>query len=201
MAQHQRWGDTNPVRSRLWRVPELFLGFGIAVIAFLLCAPRSSGGRQFFSPDSLEVRSQTEDLLRGTEIPIYRSRYSYGRSELTAFLIENGYWQASRSVKPRWILMNHWNSQWSDGHSPLLRELSWRATEWAEWSKTHPDLAAVVWPLILETIRSDDERRRANAVALLEHARRSDNIAEFRKTLDSDPCWTGGGTADSEDSR
>ena len=173
----------------MWKAIEYCLWLGIVVFAFLCLGPVSPGGRQFFSPDSLEVRSQSELLLVGLEIPVYRSGFSRHRFELTDFLITNGYWQTRCLDEPRWILVNHWNALWRDGHSMLLRELSLRGSDWIAWSRTHPDLASVVWPQVLELLRNVAEESEEQVVLFLWHARYSVSVDDLNRRLSSDPDW------------
>jgi hypothetical protein len=138
----------------LWRL--LSLGVGCLLAFFLL---GSSGGRGFFSPDTLEYRSQSEVLLFVTEIPLYRSRYKYDKHELVDFLVCRGYWTAKDTRSPRWLCLYHWNDSWRDGESGLYRSLFQKRKFWIVWSEKNPQQAAELWPLVLDLLRSNEPDR------------------------------------------
>ena len=117
----------------------------------------SAGGRAFFSPDTLEYRSQSETLIRGTKLPIFRSLYAYHKHDLVEFLISKGYWEPREAESPRWILLFQWNHMWRDGESTLHRCLFWKKAHWMEWSTKYPERAAQLWPRVLDLLRSADE--------------------------------------------
>jgi hypothetical protein len=145
------------------------------------------GGRGFFSPDTLLYRTQSEALLPLTEIPLYRSRYSYHQPLLVQYLVAQGLWAPRVVSKPRWFLAFHWNDQWSGGTNSWNKELSWRGQGWVTWSQQYPDIAAEMWPLVLETLRADEREwvstRRAER--LMDAGRNSDDVVAFRSWLAS----------------
>src|SRR5437773_1199890 len=96
----------------------LILVCGYVAALFLL---GSSGGRGYFSPDSLEYRSQSEVLLSGTNLPLFWSPYRYHKNELVEFLTNKGYWKPIERISPRWIFLFQWNHMWRDGESTFHR--------------------------------------------------------------------------------
>ncbi|MBE7464613.1 MAG: hypothetical protein HS116_14140 [Planctomycetes bacterium] len=112
------------------------------------------GGRGFFSPDTLEYRSQSERTVFATEIPLYRSAFRYDSHELVNYLVEKGYWSPRPASEPRWIFLFHWNRNWKDGESCFHRSFFWRKDFWMEWTEKHPERAAEVWPQVLELLRA-----------------------------------------------
>ena len=143
----------------------------------------TEGGIGEFLPDTLEFRYRSERLLPIAQIPVYQSGYNKDQYGIVEYLIQKGYWQAREVEVPQWILMYHSNRQWKDGHSRLHAELSWRGKEWMQWSEEHPELASVVWPIVLGLIRSDQQ---SEATALLWHAKHSETEADFWKAVNSD---------------
>jgi len=129
----------------------------IAVSLFLLFV-RLGGGVGYFSPDTLEFKSSSHDLL---DWPTPH------RNELTEYLIRKGYWSPKETKSPRWILMFEWWPGQRDGYSHLCRELSGRRKEWIAWSETNPEHAAVLWPDILQILRDDPNLGRTRAEELL----------------------------------
>ncbi|GMV84070.1 MAG: hypothetical protein AMXMBFR7_52540 [Planctomycetota bacterium] len=125
----------------------------------------SPGGRGFFSPDTLEYRSQSERTVFATEIPLYRSAYRYDAHELVDYLVAKGYWSPRPASEPRWIFLFHWNRSWKDGASGFHRRFFWRKDLWIEWTEKHPERAAEVWPHVLELLRAG---RDAEVARLLE---------------------------------
>ncbi len=138
---------------------RLWWGFLILLCGYLgiLTLLGRSGAIGFFSPDSLEYRSQSERLLLGTEIPLYRSPYEYHEHELVKYLTSKGYWTPRETDSPRWFVLFHWNQMWRDGESTFHRRFFWKTDRWIDWSNKNPDQAAKFWPHILELLRSGDE--------------------------------------------
>src|SRR5262245_61120497 len=127
------------------------------LVAYLL-SPAT--GKGFFSPDSLEYRTQSDLHFFGTDVPWFRSRYKYHNQRLVDFLKSKGYWKPSEAKSTRhWILLFHSSSMWRDGESSLHRRLFWKSDFWIEWSNNHPDQAAQLWPKVIELLRSGDELR------------------------------------------
>lgn len=149
-----------------WGSLILICGF---VAAFFLLG--SSGGRGFFSPDTLEYRSQSEVLCLGTEIPLIRGSFEYHEHELVKFLVNKGYWQPKEVDQPRWIALFHWNHMWRDGESSFHRQFFWKKTQWVDWTNKNPEEAAQFWPRILELLRAGDE---VQAVEMLYEVRYRD---------------------------
>src|SRR5262245_29715665 len=125
------------------------------VVAYLLSPATSKG---YFSPDSLEFRTQSDLRFFGTDVSWFRSPYKYHNQRLVDFLIGKGYWKPSESTSARrWIFLFHSSEMWRDGENWLHRSLFWKSDFWIEWSIKHPDTAAQFWPNILELLRSGDE--------------------------------------------
>lgn len=119
----------------------------------------SSGGRGYFSPNTLEYRTQSETLCLGTGIPLYRGPSEYHQHELVTLLVDKGYWRPKPVASPGWIPLFHHNSMWRDGESRFHRQLFWRKNEWIEWTNKNPEEAARFWPQILELLRNDSQQQ------------------------------------------
>lgn len=147
------------MKKFLWGLLIVVAGSVMAIILV-----RCSGGRGFFSPDTLEYRSQTEILCPGIEVPLFRGSFRYHDHELVRFLIDKGYWRARKVDSPRWLSLFHCNRMWRDGESTFHRQFFWRKSDWIDWTNKNPNEAALFWPRVLELLRLDDEER---AVELL----------------------------------
>lgn len=143
------------------------------------------GGRTFFSAYTLECESQTEFLLPMTQIPIFRSIRGSHRYPLTDYLIRKGYWSPVEKPEAA-FLANHWNMQWRDGQTDIHRQFAWRADRWIEWSEKHPDLAACVWPQVLQLLREDPEHGQRNVSRLLIWASQASTVNELDQFVASD---------------
>lgn len=137
-------------------------------LLWLFVSP-SRGGRGFFSPSTLETKTQSEYLICG--VPIYRSNFDVRQDDITTYLIAKGYWSPQAAESDRWIPTFHWNEQWRDGESSLQRALFWRHEFWINWSEENPEMAAELWPRVLRLLRENDRRREFQAVILLDEAR------------------------------
>ncbi|MBM4072802.1 MAG: hypothetical protein FJ271_28325 [Planctomycetes bacterium] len=142
------------MKRLLWGMLILACGY---VAALLLLG--SSGGRGFFSPDTLEYRSQSEILCRGTELPLFRGPSKYHEHELVKFLVDKGYWQAREVNSAQWIFLFQWNHMWRDGESSFHRQFFWKKAHWIEWTDKNPEEASRFWPRILEMLRGDNEEK------------------------------------------
>jgi hypothetical protein len=172
---------------RYWRRCAALLCVAAVAAAYIAGFTAGRGGRGFFSPDSLQYRTQSEALLPPTRVPLFRSPYSYHQPPLVQYLVAEGLWAPREAPRPRWVPSFRWNRQWSGGTNELHKELSWRGQTWVDWSKQHPDVAAEMWPLLLKSLRADEpwwvsENR---AWWLMHWARKSRDAAEFRSHLAS----------------
>jgi len=158
---------------------------GVAA-GYLYCSLRARGARTFFSPDTFQVRAQSEVLLPRTYIPLYRSPFEYWDEtyDLAAYLVTEGYWLPIETDEPRWVLMKHWNNQWHDGDTTLHRYMR-NSHEWIKWTEANPELARVLWPNVLSTLRGTRGGHAAAYVML--HARESSTVDEFRNRVSNDP--------------
>lgn len=172
-------------RHRLFRI-----GLGVVLLVaaiYLISWFEARGGRGFFSPDTLEAKWQSEILLLGTEIPIYRSSYRFHRYELVDYLISEGYWSPQKTEHPRWISTFWWNEQWHPGQTMLYRELAGSENHWIEWSEEHPDIAEVLWPQVLSELRSDFKHADDRAFYLMYLVRGAESVEEFNERVATDP--------------
>lgn len=159
--------------------------FVFIAVALSVSWKYAKGGRTFFSPDTLETKSQSETLLIQTPVPLYRSSFSQGRYELVDFLIDAGYWSPAAADPPRWLPTNHWNRQWKDGQSPIHREFAWFADDWIAWTGQHPDIAAVLWPRVLGELRSNHPDCQWQAYRLMWHAKSAQTVEAFEQSLEA----------------
>ena len=152
--------------------------------AYLLAYSCGRGSRGLFSPDSFEVKVQSEWLLPPSEIPLYRSNFEYqSPNELVEYLVAKGYWSKQQADEPQWILLFRWNDQWRDGHTGFYREMV-QAEKWIEWSEDNPKFAARLWPLVLARLRSNESGIASHFMYL---ARTSATIEEFEEQVENDP--------------
>ena len=154
------------------------------MVSYVLAGIFGKGGRGFFSPDTLETKTQSEWLLPLIHVPLYRSSFSYSRDKLVDYLVQEGYWKpAVETGTPRWILSFQWNQLWRDGESFLHRELAWRSAEWMDWSRENPRIAERLWPGVLDALRTPDGPNERRAEILLRHAQMAPSLKEFEERL------------------
>jgi hypothetical protein len=161
------------------RVRILLLLLLPAALLYGSAAMFGSGARGWFSPDTLEFRSQTEFVLFSHKLPLYRGRYETRRLPLAEYVVAKGHWSPSASPTPRWTPMYHWNRQWHDGHTRLCKELTWYDDQWIAWTDEHPDAAKAFWPMVLSLLREQDPRFHDEAAYLLMLGRTADSIERF----------------------
>lgn len=166
------------------------IGTGVAGVLFLLFSC-SKGGLGYFSPDTFQMRTQSEILCAPlsplVEFPIYRSAFHAREEpyELVTYLVEKSYWEPVETDQPTWVLMFHWNNRWRDGESVLYRYMTYTPDFWIEWSEANPELAQVLWPKVLEIIRNGQMDGSAEWVMNL--AQQSSSVDEFQFRVNHDP--------------
>jgi hypothetical protein len=70
----------------------------------------------------------------------------------------------------------------------------WAEDYWIEWTQQHPDIASVLWPLLLRVFRSDVPERSGLAGHVLFLARISNDADEFAQQVQivrDDPLFPG----------
>lgn len=164
----------------------VFIQVVVVLPCVILFSFLNDGGLAYFSPDTFEIRSQSEITLPILNTPVYRSSYSYRDNsfELVEYLVAKGYWSPRETDEPRWILLFHWNDAWRDGDTQWYRDVN-RSNEWIEWTEKHPDIARVLWPAVLSFLRSDEGSRYVTHVMF--QAKISSSEAEFRELFHTDP--------------
>jgi hypothetical protein len=155
----------------------------LVVAAYVAGFAFGRGGRGFFSPDSLDNRTQSEILLPVAEMPLYRSSYQYHRYPLTDYLVAKGYWSPRATQSPRWVSTFHWNDQWRDGVAPFHKDLGWRGEDWIKWSEAHPAIAADLWPRVLKIMRDGELYWSLRVRGLLTYAPGCSDLDEYHKML------------------
>lgn len=140
------------------------------------------GGVAYWSPDNFERYAQSEYLIPLLDVPVYRSQRNHSRYELIDYLIAGGYWTPREVEKPRWIRMFRWNEQWRDGYHSLHREFTRGGTGWVDWTETHPDAAAELWPQVLQMIRTWP-RGDYWAAELMAFSRNAESAEQVRQTV------------------
>jgi hypothetical protein len=163
----------------------------VAVTVCVLCGVAvvfASGSRGFFSPDTLETRTQRELLLPMTELPLFRSRYEVHRYKLVDYLVAKGYWAPNAAATPRWLPVFHYNEQWRDGHSNFHSQSSWtmKSQQWIDWSEENPEVASELWPRVLAVLRSGNEDAVEYASYLMWDARESESLEGFHEAVAAD---------------
>jgi hypothetical protein len=148
----------------------------VAEVVLLFVAMERVGGRGFFSPDTLQMRTQAETRSCWSE-------FAYHRPKLVEFLIAEGYWSPVEAAEPRWIETFHWNRQWRGGTGQLQKELSWRGENWIQWTNNNRQLAAMLWPRVLRGLRSTNAEDQEDATLMMLVARVSSNIADFEQRM------------------
>jgi hypothetical protein len=140
------------------------------------------GGRFYFSPDTLESKSQSEVLLY--DFCIYESGFESCRWPFVEYLVKNGYWAPRITDSPRWLMTSHWNYQRPHGHPQELHRALASQEVWIDWSDKHPELAKVVWPWVLHALPSDNSNREDFVTWLLQNAKNAHTTEEFHSWMD-----------------
>lgn len=134
-----------------------------ALITFLLLAAvylpaflMGRGGRGFFSPDTLQAKTQSELRFPFCDVSVFRGPFRYHTYELVDFLVAEEYWVPREVGEPKWVFTFHWNVRWHGGEAPFYKGLFCfgRERAWIRWSKEHPGIARDFWPRVLNLLRS-----------------------------------------------
>lgn len=133
---------------------------------------------QRFSPDSLETQTTLTKYFG--DMPIYWSRSEPRRYPLVDFLIKTGEWTPSNECEPKAIVTYEYSPRNSRGSMTFAYKLLARdADRWIEWTKQHPEVAAELWPRILNSLRNPAHSDETNG--LLYCAQTARNADEFHQ--------------------
>jgi len=140
--------------KKLSYLHKAFLFVGIFVVVALLTSQR--GGLGYFSPYTLQYRTQSERTFFATGIPFYRSSYGYEDHPLISTLVREGFLSPQSDSADRWICVSHWNQSWKDGHGRLYSVLNRDIEEVLGWTRRNPKCAKILWSEGFRYLRSDD---------------------------------------------
>lgn len=142
----------------------LFVPAGLLALPFLAIVLSSGTARGVeFSPDLFKHRSfkyWASPLLPDDQIGWRRTEE--WTSPLEDYLHSNGYIKPVKTVDVRWDLIKGFRPGvrgWSGGAKYMCQGLGcWGegSEKWVTWSAQHPDLAAVLWPKVIDFARSGD---------------------------------------------
>ncbi|MCZ7647118.1 MAG: hypothetical protein M5U26_17985 [Planctomycetota bacterium] len=127
-----------------------------AILVLIVTCTSMRGGIEYFNPQTLAIKSQSERTIYATEIPVYRSPYAPVHHALIDFLIEQGWVTPQVNTSDCWELVYHWNEAWKDGYGPWYDVLYRDHDELLQWSLDHPDCAKVYWTEGFRLLRSPD---------------------------------------------
>ncbi|MEM9251991.1 MAG: hypothetical protein AAGB29_06545 [Planctomycetota bacterium] len=151
----------------------------IAFVAFVSALAFGRGSRGFFDPYSLRGSNQIELLIPAVNLPIFRGlNEEVPTYQLVEYLQDEGLWEPSAEQSGR-LLMYRWNLQWRDGQSMLYAALNMHTNRWIEWSEDSPEIAQVMWPEVLEILRTKPEPEE-EALVLMYAALESSSLDEYQ---------------------
>ena len=162
-----------------WRALECVLVFVIFFTVVRLF-PDSAGTTHYFSPVTLESKYRPGGWLTGW-MPTFASGEQVKPSPLADYLVEKGYWVPARVTRPRWIVTGHFSTQWTDGQTALHYPLYWHHEKWIAWTEAHPEIARIVWPQFLASIRR--EERLGGMIELLWIAEHVASVDDLRRLV------------------
>jgi tetratricopeptide (TPR) repeat protein len=134
---------------------------GVALLAFVYFFFCHCEGYEF-SPDRFVRRHFSFYRVPGIGLrvsPIFRKSAT---SDLETYILGQPYFKASQSdQEPRWdvVEFRNFRTEWQGDAKFLCRlldETNQEADlEWLPWSRSHTELAAVLWPDVIELARDD----------------------------------------------
>ena len=186
-ANHINWSASGDVQRyalmrRIRLIRRCLLGLAAITSLYVVSWAFAAGGIHYFSPHTLQTYAHQEILLPFTEIPIYRSAAQTYHYDLTQYLMDESYWAPDNVESPPFVT-SRWNQQWRDGQSDLHRQFSWKAEQWIEWTESHREIAAKLWPLILQLLRADSRSGKSYASNLMFLAQMSETLDQFNQFI------------------
>jgi hypothetical protein len=145
------------------------------------------GGRGFFSPDTLQAKTQHEWVIPLVCIPVLRTPFSHHTPELVEYLVAQGYWSPRDADDPLWLFTFHWNVGWHGGYAYFYKWLFWRQKDWIAWTRDHPDIAAEFWPQVLEHLRARGDESLPQWWWRARDCTSLDDYHELRRVMDDRP--------------
>jgi hypothetical protein len=131
----------------------LWVGLAGVLLVFYVELFGNDATRVEFSPDTLEIRSQTRQSSGPTLWPGW---YQYRKSPVAEYLVEKGYVQRIETESPRWIPVGFFSPKWRDGQSTLAYVFYWSQDQTIAWCEEDPERARLLWSTVFPLLRSDD---------------------------------------------
>lgn len=172
-----------PVR----RTPLIFAVALVGCVASLaaLTLAFGRGGSVAFSPDTLQAGWRAEWHVPFTDVAVWRGARAQHRWPLVEHLVSRGYWVPSPdSGRPRWVETSRWRPGVRDGTTRFEYEMIGQGEEWVRWTDANPELARVLWPPLLASLRHARGPGVLDQGAALMVARHARSPEELSRDLD-----------------
>ncbi len=174
------------IRKLTWLIviPGVLLLVGGAYV----CMRGTVQGVQF-SPDLVSHRSFHYYELFGVQV--WPTRTREWRSALEEFLHAEGLVPPS-SGEPRWHRVTSRRANGTDWNGPALAAcselgcLDAESERWVQWSTTHPELAAKVWPRVIALAREEQYDKISNAMLAAKLAEKDGNFEKYYREFADD---------------
>jgi hypothetical protein len=123
----------------------------VPLLAFFFCS--YTVYQTFFSPDSFTFRATQH--LETFGIPLTRGSSTESSRELIDYLCDEGYVKNTNNTAVHWDFVHGsmpsvkgWNGEAKDAYR------AFRSEELIDWSKSHPEHARYVWPIVVGHTRA-----------------------------------------------
>jgi hypothetical protein len=153
------------IAVRQWKRP-LLVAASIAIVVFLavIVGPKFElsgvvSGVEF-SPDLMKHRSFRYFEVLG--IQVSPTQHRVWRSSIDEYLVSNGYAVEVSTESPRWRFVKGFRPRvrgWH-GHAKYSCQAlgCWNDDDqWIKWSIANPELAAVLWPQVVQWLREEKD--------------------------------------------
>lgn len=158
------------------------LGLIVLAVAILALLDGTRGGLAYFSPDTLEYRSQREFTILGGSLPLWRSRHRTSHVPIIAAAIVNG-WIRPTNRPQRWDYVFHWNGAWKGGYSPVYDVFHRGDDHILERSLADPEWAKLYWGEGFGAYQSNVESERSLGRVILSLGWRTNSAEELKRTI------------------
>lgn len=166
--------------NRLATIAFLFI---IAVVGGLL-GTATRGGRAYFSPDTLELRTQTEITLLFGKLPIYRSSLDLSDNAVLTYIRDERFVAPKPTAQQRWLLVFHQNGAWKDGFTYLYLPLYSHRDSILEWCREDRQRAELYWSKGFRYLRSENPNEVALGEQILAHSwRYGESFEELKEEI------------------
>jgi len=128
----------------------------VALVSAFLWFTGTRGGREFFSPYTLELRGQSEFTLLYGSVPLYRSPWEHIDNPMITYLRDTRLVVPQPTATDQQLAVFHRNDAWKDGDGLLYNVFHRDRERIIAWCKEDPERARIYWTECFRHLRANN---------------------------------------------